>query len=189
MNSISQLNEIAQKTSLPVPEYSFTNVGLEWQCHATFNEQTCHSTFFATKKAAKENAAKLLLSIYDPPKEEKCNIKNAIILLDGDQRADCWKWLANSELDESVIVYNFISPTTPLVDANKRITLIYSKTTNRDSSDALLLITLGSILESKRHKKNITANIILVSSDHIIVQAAQDFNCLWAANLKQLKML
>jgi hypothetical protein len=59
-----------------------------------------------------------------------------------------------------------------------------SKTTSRDSADAAILITLGELMFLYPATK-----ILIVSADHILVQAAMDYypNVAYAKNLKELK--
>jgi hypothetical protein len=188
MNPVSQLNLLAQQTNSPIPVYEFSGEMTEWKCIASYKDKTVHSRVFTNKKAAKHAAAESLLKLVEPTVQDKgCQLKDYAILVDGDQRSDCWKWLATSNLDKSVKVYVFISPTTPLIESKNNITVIVSKTTNRDSSDATLLVSLGSMLECLRTGTIEHKEILLVSADHIIVQAAQDFGCQWASNLQQLK--
>lgn len=182
MNAISKLNLLAQKDGKDIPKYEFFGSGTEWTCKCTYQDTVSYSSVYTNKKDAKEDAAGYHLLDNPNSIENELTFDNMIILLDGDQRMDCWKWLATKRIDSSVIVCVFVSPTCPIIESSFNV--IKSKTTNRDSSDAMLLVTLGRFLELDPNK-----TFLIISSDHILVQAAQDLNCLWASNLKQLQEL
>ena len=68
------------------------------------------------------------------------------------------------------------------VDSSKFVMHI-AKTTSRDSADAMILVDLGRLMYLQKE------DIIIVSSDHILVQAAQDYNLRWAKNAIDLQKL
>jgi hypothetical protein len=190
MNPISQINQYCQAHSLPFPEYTFYGSSESWYCSTTWDAKptdnpTCwQSKSWTTKKAAKEDVAKQIVTTLPTTQDESRVLPSALLLLiDGDQRMDCWKWLTKCSWDDSTHITIFISPTCPIVESNKPINIIKSKTTNRDSSDAIMLISLGKILASNLFKYH---RIVIVSSDHILVQAAQDLGLTYAANLASL---
>uniref|UniRef100_A0A6C0JSZ8 DRBM domain-containing protein n=1 Tax=viral metagenome TaxID=1070528 RepID=A0A6C0JSZ8_9ZZZZ len=195
--SVSALNLIYQKLVLQTPKleaptYTYTGSGTIWSCILIFDNKTIISGVFTNKKDAKEDAAKKYIEVFQPQTEETTDlshVKNTIFLLDGDQRMDCWKWLSQQTMDPSVIVYAFCSPVTPIPNGiyNGHFDVFKSKTTNRDSSDALLLMSLGRMTD--RYGKSGNTRLVVVSSDHILVQAAQDIGIEWAGNLPQLTTL
>lgn len=195
--SVSTLNLLYQKLVLQTPKlaaptYTYEGQGTNWMCNITFNGKTTTSSTCTNKKEAKEDAATRYIGEYQPQKEETTDlshVKNTIFLLDGDQRMDCWKWLSKQTLDPTTFVFAFCSPTTPVPSGleNSQFRICRSKTTNRDSSDALLLMTLGRMTDSYGNTENL--RLVVVSSDHILVQAAQDTEISWAGNLPQLETL
>jgi len=186
MNYVSKLNLYAQKEGKNLPTYTFTGDGIEWCCKCEWYDKKITSEVNMNKKNAKEEAAKKIYIQLEKEenKEEKIDLQNAIILIDGDQRMDCWKWLTKQTIDSSVDIYIFISPTCPVIESPTNFNIVKSKTTNRDSSDAILLITLGQFIIKYPNK-----SLYIISSDHILVQAAQDMYLLWACNVNDLKKL
>ena len=182
-NFISLVNEYCQKNKItpPVETYRFTDGN--WICCMMFQGQHVESPFFHSKQAAKMSCAEMVYKTLVPVNNvtESHIPKNLIILIDGDQRMDCWKWLAESKIHPSTSVYCFISPTTPDILA-ENVIVYRSKSTSKDSADANMLIHLGRILALPLDRK-----IIIVSADHILVQAAQDYGLDYAYNLSSFK--
>jgi len=80
-------------------------------------------------------------------------------------------------------VTTFVSPTSHTIKSDK-IKVVKAKTTSRDSADALILITLGRLLTIG----NIYDKVLIVSADHILVQAAMDTDHVdWVCNVEGLK--
>ena len=190
MNPISILNEYCQKNSLALPEFTFSGVAENWSCLTKFSysltkeENEWKSKSYTTKQAAKEDVARQIIEKLPEIKQNNFRVlpENTVFLIDGDQRMDCWKWIAKCTLSNTTFVTVFISPTCPIPNSiveNDKISVKKSKTTNKDSSDALMLITLGQIISS-------SYKIIIVSSDHILVQAAQDLEISYAPHLQGL---
>lgn len=207
--SISLLNEYCQKNKLTHPDYLFFEKiasgenHLEraqgdklWCCSLIFNNKEYISAYTTTKQKAKEEVAQKACSSIK--KDEKITLPNRIFMVDGDQRMDCWKWLASCDKGFAEIIV-FASPTCPVIEC-PHIQIIKSKTTNRDSADAEMLMYLGRYLydnptcsgtrnkvTSARDDRATRDKIVIVSSDHILVQAAQDNLLSWAGNLTMLQ--
>lgn len=189
---ISQINLWCQKHNKENPKYSYFGIGTNWVCHisASWLKENLLSENCTSKKNAKYQVAEKVLTIIGDINKEIIKInKPTIFLIDGDQRMDCWRWLASSNVSyvgESLDIYVFTSPTVcELETENKNIIVNKAKSTNRDSADALMLITLGRLLEKKAYER-----YVLISADHILVQAADDHNdegVEWVSNLKMLK--
>lgn len=189
--AISELNEYCQKHQTEYPNYMFaTNANGNWSCRVTLNgidgTLTTTSAFYSNKKQAKEMAAAALVSLLPCQTQAKIIISDDYcFLIDGDQRMDCWNFLINEvedsdKLDSTV----FISPVTPVPKGN-RFKLFISKTTSRDSADANMLMSMGD------HYYNDFIDrpecLVIVSSDHILVQAAIDFGFTCIPHLASLK--
>lgn len=184
MNAISTLNQYCQQNNLQFPEFNFYGTSEAWYCSTTWNQTCWQSKSWSTKKAAKEEVANMIVTNLSMTENESFILPSScIFLIDGDQRMDCWKWLTKCTWNNTTHVMVFVSPTCPEVETTKNINVIKSKTTNRDSSDALMLISLGKLLSSEYFKAH---QIVIVSSDHILVQAAQDEGLHYAPNLKGL---
>jgi hypothetical protein len=181
MNAISEINNWCLKNSKPVPTFTFEGHGTQWTCTVDSITSMIHSCKSDAKLDVAnklwnrmKNENKILLS---PP-------TTTIILLDGDQRVDCWKWLAHPDVSfVNVTVQVFVGPSSHRENYDK-MKLNVSKTTSRDSADAAILITLGELMFLYPATK-----ILIVSADHILVQAAMDYypNVAYAINLKELK--
>lgn len=174
--SISLLNEYCQKNELTHPDYLYFEENKKWRCSLIFNNKEYDSEYKMTKQKAKEEAAQKAYSSIK--KDEKITLPNRIFMVDGDQRMDCWKWLATCNPGDAEIIV-FASPTCPIIEC-PHIKIIKSKTTNRDSADAEMLMYLG---------RHLCDRIVIVSSDHILVQAAQDNLLSWVGNLSMLQTL
>jgi hypothetical protein len=185
-------------------------MGTEWSCHLMASwlsgEGKRMSKIETSKKLAKQDVANQVLMEIQKNNNQIVELKfsfdKTIIMIDGDQRMDCWKWLSSESVHwnvEDVRIIVFISPTTQEVSSDKGIEIIKTKTTNKDSADALMLMTLGGLMQQNTNNTNNANNanntnntnntrILIVSSDHILVQAAQDSDGVdWVANLKQLQ--
>lgn len=199
MNPISEINQWCQKTGNPLPKYTFEGDKDAWFCQMTADwlpGGVCKSNGFSNKKEAKSDLAQKVC------KEFLTKIREFIIepgnvleegpiclLIDGDQRMDCWKWLVSKDViwpDKDFLkVRVYISPTTPLIEClayERDIQVIKAKTTNKDSADAKILMDLGAFLTYQDLMR-----YVIVSSDHILVQAAEDNGLQWVGNLEGLK--
>jgi hypothetical protein len=196
-DAVSGINLWCQKNHQPLPKYTYIGMGTEWSCHltATWLPGDRTSKVETSKKLAKQDVANQVLmeiqqKINNQIMELKFTFDKTIIMIDGDQRMDCWKWLVSESVNwnvEDVRIMVFISPTTQEVSSDKGIEIIKTKTTNKDSADALMLMTLGGLMQQNTNNTN-NIRILIVSSDHILVQAAQDSDGVdWVANLKQLQ--
>jgi len=193
-DAVSEINLWCQKNHQPLPQYIFFGMGTEWYCHlvAPWLDQDGKrvSQVAVSKKLAKQDVAN---QVFMELQQQFNKVKDLnfpykmIIMIDGDQRMDCWKWLASNQVSwnpENIKVKMFISPTTQEIVSGKEIEVIKAKTTNKDSADALMLMTLGRLIQMGIED----TKILIVSSDHILVQAAQDSEGVdWVANLKQLQ--
>ena len=185
---ISQINLWCQKESKPTPTYQFVGMGTNWICQikASWLNTDIISENCTSKKLAKMDAAEQALSEIKVIKEVRLHIaKPTIFMIDGDQRVDCWRWLAspNVSWNSQLEVIVFTSPTAHQIESEKKIIVEKAKTTNKDSADALILMTLGKKLILEPEKK-----YVLISGDHILVQAAEDTEGVeWVNNLKSLK--
>lgn len=180
MNPISALNEHCQKNAIKPVQYTFDEHERRFTCTAVLGTHTIRGMGLS-KQAAKEQAAdRLWATVGTAAVAQKFTLApDYPLLIDGDQRMDCWKWLSANVTGDTSHIHVFVSPTCPIPDG--AVGMVWeSKTTNRDSSDALLLVTLGRMLP-------FTGAII--SSDHILVQAAQDLGIDWAPDLKRLQSL
>lgn len=185
MNAISEINNWCLKNSKPVPTYTFQGQGTEWTCTVEFDNCNLTSPTVSCKSDAKLNVAnKLWNRMKTQNKIVLSPATTTIVLLDGDQRVDCWKWLSHPDVSfANVTVQVFVGPTSHRENHDK-MKLNVSKTTSRDSADAAILITLGELMFLYPATK-----ILIVSADHILVQAAMDYypNVAYATNLKELK--
>nr|QBK87281.1 MAG: hypothetical protein LCMAC201_01830 [Marseillevirus LCMAC201] len=139
-----------------------------------------------SKKDAKQACA---AGIYNVCKESSVKItclSGTCLILDGDQRADCWKWLASPEVEwdpTELTVKVYTGPTTPVVQSTRPIKHIRVNSPSRDAADAKILMDLGAFLAIDSYKR-----YVVVSSDHILVQAALDTELVSSAgDLSQLR--
>ena len=187
---VSKVNQWCQKSAIEHPEYSFdVNSSGDWTCHAMTHSLPVISETQATKKAAKHNCAKVIYDSYCKTAPIHITGVLTMCIIDGDQRADCWKWLASNDTvwdSREMTVKVYTGPTTPVVNCNsatKKIEHIQTRSAGRDAADIKILMDLGKFLATLEFQR-----YILVSSDHILVQVAQDIdNVQFAANLTQLK--
>jgi hypothetical protein len=201
-DAVSEINLWCQKNHQPLPKYTYIGMGTEWSCHltATWLPGDRTSKIETSKKLAKQDVANQVLMEIQKNNNQIVELNfsfdKTIIMIDGDQRMDCWKWLVSESVNwnvEDIRIMVFISPTTQELSSDKGIEIIKTKTTNKDSADALMLMTLGRLMQQNTNNTNNTNNtkntrILIVSSDHILVQAAQDSEGVdWVANLKQLQ--
>ena len=183
MSAITQVKEWCDKTGNEHPVYTYDGSGTEWICMLTAPWcNSVQSTIHASKKLAKEHVAQHALAATGSIKGHAIeSAERLCIMIDGDQRVDCWKWLASAELSNNVDVMAFVGPSSYTVEC-ENITIHKAMSTSKDSADALVLITLGKILDQY-------SCILIVSADHILVQAAMDTeNVAWASNLKEMKL-
>lgn len=181
-NWVSMVNQWCQKHSQTC-DFSFIACDDQWVC-----KTKGHTASGATKKEAKQACAKIIYNscMTEAIFEVKTTLTTCIII-DGDQRADCWKWLASRDTDwdpRKILVKVYTGPTTPVIQCcDDKIEHFQARSAGRDSADAKILMDLGGFLNSQ-----LCERYILVSSDHILVQVAQDIdNIDFAANLIQLK--
>lgn len=181
MDSVSLLNLHCQKHNIPQPIYSFEGDQFKgWNCSISWNDQIIESPIWCpTKKQAKETTANQVLTHVPKPLSIKIP-DDVYFLIDGDQRMDCWKWLLSCEWSPTSYGFVYISPTCPKLESHSNIVVKTAKTSNRDSADAMMLIDFGAY-------KQFCENIIFVSSDHILTQAAQDYGMKCAYNLSSLQ--
>ena len=185
---ISQINLWCQKEGKSMPTYQYAGMGTNWVCQlkASWLKTDIMSENCTSKKLAKSDAAEQALSKIKVIEKVKLHItKPTVFMIDGDQRVDCWRWLASPDVkwDSQLEVIVFTSPTSHQIESEKKIIVEKAKTTNKDSADALILMTLGRKLVQEPGKR-----YVLISSDHILVQAAEDSEGVeWVNNLKSLK--
>jgi hypothetical protein len=187
MNAIGEINQWCQKNQKELPTYDFEGFGTVWTCtfSASWFQIKLTSEEYTSKKAAKERVAQMAWSMIN--KKEKTNIdldSRTVVLIDGDQRVDCWRWFASKDVkwENNLEIIVFVGPSSYVEECHK-IQVEKSKTTSKDSADALILITLGKILSRRNVPK-----ILVVSADHILVQAAMDTDGVdYVSNLKELK--
>jgi hypothetical protein len=201
MNAISKLNEWCQPDHDP-PDYTYQSSDDGWKCILKLDKihKRFTSNVWTSKKLAKYEVAQSALSFINSDNNDTNNndtnnndtnndsinlnfTKKITILLDGDQRMDCWKWLANKQY-HNLEVLAFVGLTSPTID-DSNIKIIRAKSTSKDSADAAILMTLGGLIV----KENLNNNtFLIVSADHILVQAALDTEGVdWVSNLKGLK--
>jgi len=189
MNALQEVKEWCDKEQKEQPAYVCTGSDTSWVCIATAEWITdkMYSDKCTNKKLAKHNVAAKLWSIIKSNEKTHYSLsKNTMVLIDGDQRIDCWSYL-NKVTWDNMDVTAFVSPTSHTLKSDK-IKIVKAKTTSRDSADALILITLGRLLESFVSDGNIYDRFLVVSADHILVQAAMDTDYVdWASNLDGLK--
>jgi len=186
MDFVSQVNLYCQKNGKPLPNYAFIRNGeQEWIAKIMWDGFVHESIVCANKKLAKQEAAKYLFrTIKNSESYHISPVSKTVLMIDGDQRHDVVKWLESSDVTwENLVIRVYTSPNSSL-KCSEKIPVKVSKTTNRDSADALLLIDLG-----RRLYRYPDQRIIIVSSDHILIQAAQDNDLEWAKDLSSLKEL
>tara|TARA_R100001163_G_C5067592_1_gene206859 strand:- start:2800 stop:3420 length:621 start_codon:yes stop_codon:yes gene_type:complete len=203
MDYVSNLNLWCQKNGISTPKYTFQQYEEQiWECSCCINYKDINTKCVGdNKKQAKQQVAKKIL-LYINNDNNILNTNNIsiqstkitkitepmILIIDGDQRMDCWKWLISDriQLSKDVRIEIYLSPIAPTLeippDKSKNFTIYKAKTPSRDSADSLILMSLGVLLYTEESKK-----IIIVSSDHVLVQAAIDNDIEWAPNLKELK--
>lgn len=185
MDFVSLVNLWCQMNGKPLPNYVYYGEGEQkWRCVVIFFGEVSSGTF-SSKKLAKQDAAKQLYTKIKTTETVHLNPEQkTVLLIDGDQRSDVVKWLEKSDVTwENLTIRVYVSPNTSLKDTGK-LRFKYSKTTNRDSADALLLMELGRRLHVYPEQ-----DVVIVSADHILIQAAQDNDLLWAKDLNSLKSL
>lgn len=189
---ISLVNIWCQKNRKPFPKYTFqqfTNA-VFFSCSAEADWITMIPRGGGpSKNQAKKECAKIIYTHHCKPTVEKVDWNgNLCILIDGDQRSDCWKWLAETQvqLSNNITTFVYVGPTTPIVNSVKEnIDLVVTKSASRDAADAAILMAIGAFVAN-----NVYDHYIIVSSDHILVNVALEHtNMSSAANLAQLKKL
>ncbi len=183
---VSLANLWCQKHGNIIPKYSFEyNSG--WVCNATadwIRNEVCSEAHASKKIAKQECAARVYSHCQKSTKKKLVTEPQTCIIIDGDQRADCWKWLADPDTEwEDLTIKVYTGPSTPIVSSTRKIEHIQAQSPSRDAADAKILMDLGAFLALKQYKK-----YILVSSDHILVQAALDSPSIeGVTNLDRLK--
>jgi len=207
-DSISQINLWCQKNGKKFPSYQFDGHGTEWACLITapwLESQNLWSQICSSKKEAKQEVAQQVVTTLSRLNRFVINLNHQPItlLIDGDQRMDCWRWLTDPNViwDHNLTAIVYVSPTSPVIDSSptRNIQIRKAKTTNRDSADAQILMDLGGFLVSPSNlqpdlNRNQTGRLfmpptkyVIVSSDHILVQAAEDTPGVdWVPNQKGL---
>lgn len=169
---VTLVKEWCDKEGKQQPQYTFTGFGTNWLCQISVDwlQKNIYSDNCTSKKLAKQDAARLLwLKIADIKKQHYKMKERTLMLIDGDQRMDCWSYLADKDISwENMDILAFVGLTSNSINCSD-ISIFRAKTTAKDSADALILITLGRELEKGNYDK-----IIIVSEDHILVQAAAD---------------
>ncbi len=191
-NWVSAVNQWCQKNGKEYPIYSFElgEGSDDWACTAVASWVATlpFSAAYATKKDAKQNCAQIIYDSYCKTGSAHITGDRTMCIIDGDQRADCWKWLASKDTvwdSQQITIKVYTGPTTPIINSTKDIEHIQTRSASRDAADAKILMDLGKFLATLEFQR-----YILVSSDHILVQVAQDIdNVKFAANLAQLKSI
>ncbi len=185
---VSIVNVWCQKNAKSLPSYYFENRD-GWVCSATVSwlSAPIHSGVHSSKKDAKQDCAARI--VHTLAVRSSVTIKcspGTCLILDGDQRADCWKWLVSPDVEwdtSKLTIKVYTGPTTPVVQSDRPIEHIRVGSPSRDAADAKILMDLGAFLAKKSYNK-----YILISSDHILVQAALDAELTSSAvDLSQLK--
>ena len=175
--SISKINEYYMKKGLPTPEYKFyQSVDGKWSC--TLGEYVAAGL---SKQSAKLAVANKFWKDIENTTLTLSPKRHTIILLDGDQRVDCWRWLNTVNLLNTQVLV-FINPTSHR-EPSTNMTLHVSRSTSPDSTDAQLLMKFGYMIYNDIQRDN---DIIIVSRDHILVQAAIDYKCGYATDVESL---
>lgn len=191
MDSVSLLNLWCQKNNKEYPTYTYSKLGSKWSAIVTapwfeeyFDIDVFQGDSFKTKKIAKQNISEIVYNMLKENKHLEPCLK-LLVMIDGDQRSDVIKWLDSEEItwSDNLEFCIYASPISN-IKFSKPLKIKYSKTTNRDSADALLLMDLGVILYTDPNK-----HIVIVSSDHMLCQAAEDNGLVWAKDLEGLKRI
>ena len=187
MAEISLVKEWCDKEGIEHPSYSFSGFGTNWVCivEEEWLDKSVSSDNCTSKKAAKQDVAEQLWNKLAEIKKRHYSLKEkTLVLIDGDQRVDCWTFLADkNNTFENLNVCVVIGATSYAVESD--FCVIRTKTTSKDSADAKILMILGSHLHGSRKDYQ---KILIVSADHILVQAAMDYDGVdWVSNVKDLK--
>ncbi len=184
---VSLVNLWCQKNGKEQPKYTFNQCN-GWKCSArsTWLKTNVNIEPLANKRDAKQACAQCIYEICQEELQIILNRDDCCIIVDGDQRADCWKWLANENVIlEGIDVKVYTGVSTPPIQSAKPFEHIIAQSPSRDAADAKILMDLGAFMALKKYKE-----YILVSSDHILVQVAHDIPVVRsAADLSQLKKL
>ncbi|MEX0598924.1 MAG: double-stranded RNA binding motif domain-containing protein [Candidatus Paceibacterota bacterium] len=211
---VSKVNLWCQKNDEALPAYEYINSNsnsnskLEWTCVCNWSHNWFSSTQI-NKKMAKQDVAFQIYGKFcyghsssgqngrdnqngqdNQDNQDGAKLvpeimvdKPTILLIDGDQRNDVIKWLCKFKIGPNLMINIYVSPCMNLQIDKEMFTIHVAKTTSRDSADAMILIDLG------RHMYLANQEIIIVSSDHILVQAALDYSLKWAKNVQDLQRL
>lgn len=200
MDYISLINLWCQKWGKlpPIYEYLYdaSQTNHPWLCYTIWSPNAdivpteCANT---SKKLAKQAVAQLLYDKYCRSEDSNRSgvpiitlSKKTTLLIDGDQRSDVLKYLNKTNIPDGLKIHVYVSPCTQSIDVdNTKFEYHVAKTTSKDSADAMMLMDLGRLL----YLNSDLEEIIIVSSDHILVQAAQDNSIRWAKNLQDLQKL
>ncbi len=189
MNSVSFLNQYCQQHKIDFPVYTMGGCKGMWSCHCRFkidnDERLCSTNLYPTKKEAKEAAAGIIISLMPSQPKIMTIPKDNYYLIDADQRMDCWNFLINetNASSDTFDIEVFTSPTTPIPSGN-RFTINQAKTACRDSADANILMALGDLFYRSEFGPS---NIVVISSDHILVQTCIDYGFVCIPNLACFK--
>lgn len=198
MSEITLVKEWCDKEGIEQPSYSFTGFATNWVCtiDAEWLEQKIYSDNCTSKKASKQDASKQLWINLVEVKKTHYNLKDkTLMLIDGDQRVDCWTFLADQNITfDNLKITAVIGASSYAPESYDKINVLRTKTTSKDSADALILIMIGqNLYHEQRTAPAVTLTrgykkILVVSADHILVQAAMDTdNVDWVSNVKDLK--
>jgi hypothetical protein len=199
MSEITLVKEWCDKEDKKQPTYSFTGFGTNWVCilYVDWLEEDIYSENSESKKLAKQDASKQLWKIIMDNKTQHYSLKEkTLMLIDGDQRMDCWTFLEDeNNTFQNIKMTSVISPSSYAPNSpNQKVNIVRTKTTGKDSADALILIMLGKNLYNELRVDPARTiligykKILIVSADHILVQAAMDTDGVdWVSNVKDLK--
>ena len=195
MDYVSLVNLWCQKNKKQLPNYVFKKDGDLWESmlispwvEEYMSENFVQSGKFKNQKLAKQNAAEILYSVIR--KADSLHISPdeiTILLIDGDQRGDVINWLLSENItwDDKLHINVYASPLSSVKETNQ-FRVKFAKSSNKDSADALMLMDIGKMLFLHQQ---IQRKVIIVSTDHILEQAAKDNDLLHAKDLDSLKTL
>jgi len=168
------LHNFCQRYFLPKPVYitSRNQAGNICRVKSIYKDVEYNSGECANYKIGKNIIAE---QIYNDIKESTSRsltdffgTESVCILIDGDQRVDCWRFVCKSDIPDNIIVFVYTGPTSFSVDSND-VHHIRVPSTSKDAADARILMDLGGFLAINAYH-----TYYIVSSDHILVQAAID---------------
>ena len=112
---VTLVKEWCDKEGKKQPTYTFSGFATNWACQITSDwlEDIIYSDNCTSKKLAKQDAAKLLWLKIANIKKHHYRMKNKILMLiDGDQRMDCWTYLTDKDITwEKIEICVFVGQT------------------------------------------------------------------------------